>query len=128
MLDLARPIDFTHSYGLLTPVVPVNSSNSFYPPVSLLAATCGRPVKHGNRSTANPVVRICWRLSHYIRARSRQFERTGLPSFSPLIFIPLAKIMPVRRAMGVRTLFNILGPIAIPPDPRFRSSEPTTCV
>jgi anthranilate phosphoribosyltransferase len=40
--------------------------------------------------------------------------------FAPDFHPAMARIMPVRRALGVRTLFNILGPLSNPARPSFQ--------
>jgi anthranilate phosphoribosyltransferase len=94
---------------------------------ALLVAACGVPiVKHGNRSVSS-------------RAGSADvLEALGVPVTAPgvpratlaaarfaFLFAPhhhpaLARVMPVRRALGVRTVFNLLGPLVSPAAPPFQ--------
>lgn len=53
-------------------------------------------------------------------AAARLFERCGFTFLFAPVFHPAMKaIAPVRRALGVRTVFNILGPLTNPASPPF---------
>ena len=94
----------------------------------LLAAAAGaRVVKHGNRSISS-------------RAGSADvLETLGIPIhlgpeegakclaahnfvflFAPRYHPAMAAVMPIRRAMGVRTVFNMLGPLSNPAAPPYQ--------
>ncbi len=94
---------------------------------ALLVAACGTPViKHGNRAVSS-------------RSGSADvLEALGLPMpmspaaaalclletnftflFAPAYHPALARIAPVRKAIGTRTIFNILGPLTNPAQPPF---------
>ncbi len=94
----------------------------------LLAAACGvRVVKHGNRSISS-------------RCGSADvLEHLGLPMplppaqvgdclaatgftflFAPAYHPAMRNIMPVRSALGVRTVFNVLGPLTNPAAPDYQ--------
>jgi len=94
---------------------------------ALLAAACGLPVvKHGNRSVSSK------------SGSSDVLEALGLPLpdnpeavaacvtecgfaflFAPFFHPAMKAIAPVRGALGVRTVFNILGPLTNPARPPF---------
>ena len=93
----------------------------------LLAAAAGaRVVKHGNRSVSSK------------SGSADVLERLGMPMpldaeasldclaalnftflFAPAYHPAMKAIMPVRNALGVRTVFNILGPLANPARPPY---------
>ena len=93
----------------------------------LLAAAAGaRVVKHGNRSVSSK------------SGSADMLENLGMPMpldeaasiaaldaldftflFAPAYHPAMKAIMPVRGALGVRTVFNILGPLANPAEPPF---------
>ena len=95
---------------------------------ALLAAACGLPVvKHGNRSvssrcgSADVIEALGLKLPLDEHAAARCLERTGFTFlFAPYFHPAMGVIAPVRRALGVRTVFNLLGPLTNPAAPRFR--------
>jgi anthranilate phosphoribosyltransferase len=94
---------------------------------SLLAAACGIPiVKHGNRSissrsgSADMLEAIGMRLPPDEDAAIACLEATGYTFLFAPYFHPAMKALgPVRRAMGVRTVFNLLGPLTNPAAPPY---------
>ena len=94
---------------------------------SLLAAACGIPVvKHGNRSissrsgSADVLESLGMRLPEDETAAVACLEATGYTFLFAPYFHPAMKALgPVRRAMGVRTVFNMLGPLTNPAAPPF---------
>ncbi|MDE2293830.1 MAG: anthranilate phosphoribosyltransferase [Gammaproteobacteria bacterium] len=95
---------------------------------ALLAAACGLPVvKHGNRSvssrcgSADVIEALGLKLPLDEAAAAQCLERTGFTFlFAPHFHPAMGVIAPVRRALGVRTVFNLLGPLTNPAAPRFR--------
>lgn len=89
---------------------------------ALLAAACGvRIVKHGNRSvssrcgSADVIEALGLPLPLDELAAGRCLERTGFTFlFAPHYHPAMKAIAPVRAALGVRTVFNLLGPLANP--------------
>lgn len=94
----------------------------------LLAAACGaRVVKHGNRSVSSK------------SGSADMLESLGMPLplegeaiagaldelnftflFAPAFHPAMKAIMPVRGALGVRTVFNLLGPLTNPAQPPYQ--------
>lgn len=94
---------------------------------ALLAAAAGVPVvKHGNRSvsSASGAADVLAALG-YARPQGPDdvpaaLERSGFvflfaPDFHPAV----RTVAPVRQALGVRTIFNVLGPLSNPAEPPF---------
>lgn len=89
---------------------------------ALLAAAAGATVaKHGNRGvtsrsgSADVLEALGIPISHTPESavhalRTHRFAFLHAPSHHPA----LRAVMPVRRALGIRTLFNIVGPLANP--------------
>ncbi len=89
---------------------------------ALVVAAGGAAVaKHGNRGVSSPVGSAdviealggCLQLD--ARAASAVLDACGFVFlFAPAYHPAMAQVAPVRRGLGVRTLFNLLGPLANP--------------
>jgi len=94
----------------------------------LLAAASGsRVVKHGNRSvssksgSADMLECLGMPLPLHEKEAVDCLEATGFTFlFAPAYHPAMKSVMPVRGAMGVRTVFNILGPLTNPASPPFQ--------
>ncbi|HLW26016.1 MAG TPA: anthranilate phosphoribosyltransferase [Steroidobacteraceae bacterium] len=94
---------------------------------ALLTAACGLPViKHGNRSitsrcgSADLIEALGLALPLDERRAAECFAATGFTFLFAPYFHPAMKVLaPVRAALGVRTVFNLLGPLTNPAAPRF---------
>ncbi len=94
---------------------------------ALLAAACGLPVfKHGNRSlsscagSADVLEALGLPLPLDEAAAGRCFTALHFTFlFAPYYHSATKSIAPVRAALGVRTVFNILGPLSNPAEPPF---------
>ena len=92
---------------------------------SLLVASCGLPVvKHGNRSissragAADVLEQLGLRIPLDEKAAAECFKATNFTFlFAPYYHPAMKSVAPVRAALGVRTVFNILGPLANPAQP-----------
>ncbi len=94
---------------------------------ALLAAASGRPVvKHGNRSvssragSADVLEALGFTLPLDESAALSCLEKTGFTFlFAPYFHPAMAVLAPVRRALGVRTVLNLLGPLTNPAEPPY---------
>ena len=94
---------------------------------ALLAAAAGvRVVKHGNRSissrcgSADIVEALGLGLPLDEQAAGECLEASGFTFlFAPHFHPAMKAIAPVRQALGVRTIFNILGPLTNPAEPPY---------
>ena len=94
---------------------------------ALLTAACGMPVvKHGNRSissrcgSADVVEQLGVKLPLDEEAAARCFEANGFTFlFAPFYHPAMRALAPIRAALGVRTVFNLLGPLTNPAAPRY---------
>ena len=103
---------------------------------ALLAAACGLPViKHGNRSVTSQsgsadVLAALGLPIPLDEANARAcLDAVGCTFlFAPHYHPAMQQIGPIRRALGVRTVFNILGPLVNPAAPPYHvigaASEP----
>jgi anthranilate phosphoribosyltransferase len=94
---------------------------------ALLTAAAGLPViKHGNRSvssrtgSADVLEALGLVLPLDERRAAACFQATQFTFlFAPHYHPAMKAVAPVRNAMGVRTVFNILGPLSNPAEPLF---------
>lgn len=95
---------------------------------SLVAAAGGvKMVKHGNRSvssksgSADVLEALGIRLDLDPERAVRQFENANFTFlFAPAYNPAIAHVQPVRKALGVSTLFNTMGPLLSPARPEFQ--------
>jgi anthranilate phosphoribosyltransferase len=93
--------------------------------VAFVAAAAGLPIaKHGNRSvtsrcgSADVLEELGARLDPPAEVSRRALDQTGICFlFAPHYHPGLKHAGPVRRALGVRTIMNILGPCVNPAEP-----------
>jgi anthranilate phosphoribosyltransferase len=94
---------------------------------ALLTAACGVPVaKHGNRSvsshcgSADVLEQLGLKLPLDERAAAACLDQTGFTFlFAPHYHPAMKAVVPVRQALGIRTVFNILGPLTNPATPPY---------
>jgi anthranilate phosphoribosyltransferase len=89
---------------------------------ALVAAAAGVPIaKHGNRSvssrsgSADVLAALGVPIEVEASVAGRALDEIGIAFlFAPLLHPAMREVMPVRRALGVRTVFNLLGPLTNP--------------
>ncbi len=89
---------------------------------ALIAAAAGVPVaKHGNRSvssrsgSADVLEALGVPIETDAGRAGAALDRLGIAFlFAPRLHPAVKEVMPVRRSLGVRTLFNVLGPLTNP--------------
>lgn len=94
---------------------------------ALLTAACGLPVvKHGNRSissrsgSADLIEAIGFTLPLDENRAAECFVATGFTFlFAPYFHPAMKALAPIRNALGIRTVFNLLGPLTNPAAPRY---------
>lgn len=89
---------------------------------AFVAAGAGVPIaKHGNRAvssacgSADVLAALGVNVDLDAAAMSGILDRVGISFlFAPRLHPAMAAVMPVRRELGVRTIFNLLGPLTNP--------------
>ncbi len=89
---------------------------------ALLAAAAGVPIaKHGNRSvssrsgSADVLEALGVPIDIDPETAGRALDEVGIAFlFAPKLHPAMKEVMPVRRTLGVRTIFNVLGPLTNP--------------
>ena len=89
---------------------------------ALVAAAAGVPVaKHGNRSvssksgSADVLAALGVPIETVPEQAARALHTVGIAFlFAPRLHPAMKEVMPVRKALGVRTIFNVLGPLTNP--------------
>jgi anthranilate phosphoribosyltransferase len=89
---------------------------------ALVAAAAGVPVaKHGNRSvssksgSADVLAALGVKIEVDPETAGRTLDSVGIAFlFAPLLHPAMREVMPVRRELGMRTIFNVLGPLTNP--------------
>jgi anthranilate phosphoribosyltransferase len=95
---------------------------------AFVVAGAGLPVaKHGNRAlssksgSADVLEVLGIRLDLDAGQVAKCIDEAGIGFiFAPAFHPAMAKVMPVRRELGIRTAFNILGPLTNPARPSFQ--------
>jgi anthranilate phosphoribosyltransferase len=95
---------------------------------ALLTAACGLPVvKHGNRSissrsgSADVIEQLGFTMPLNETQAAQCFAATGFTFlFAPYFHPAMKALAPIRSALGIRTVFNLLGPLTNPAAPRYR--------
>jgi anthranilate phosphoribosyltransferase len=95
---------------------------------ALLAAACGLPVvKHGNRSvssrcgSADLIEQLGFALPLDETQSAACFAACGFTFlFAPYFHPAMRSLAPIRAALGVRTVLNLLGPLTNPAAPRYQ--------
>jgi anthranilate phosphoribosyltransferase len=94
---------------------------------ALVAAAAGAPViKHGNRSissqsgSADVLAALGMSVPWDAAKAGEMFAKTGFTFlFAPAYHPAMKSIAPVRTTIGIRTIFNMVGPLANPARPPF---------
>jgi anthranilate phosphoribosyltransferase len=130
MRALARQpaITNTHAIDIVGTGGDASGSFNLSTGASLLTAACGVDVvKHGNRSvssksgSADVLEQLGLKLPLDEAAAGACLAATRFTFlFAPHYHPAMKAVAPVRQAMGVRTVFNILGPLTNPAAPKFQ--------
>jgi anthranilate phosphoribosyltransferase len=130
MRERARKLDLNGGYVLDTAGTGGDGAGTFNisTGAALVAAAAGVPVaKHGNRAISGEVgaADVLEQLGIKIDLDPAGLNRCLARARCCFVFAPsyhpvLARLAGLRRALGTRTIFNLLGPLANPAHPRFQ--------
>jgi anthranilate phosphoribosyltransferase len=114
--DRSHLVDIVGTGGDGANTFNISTASSF-----VIAAAGGRVAKHGGRSvssksgSADAFEALGASIELQPEQVARCIERTGIGfMYAPLHHPAMKVVAPVRKEMGVRTLFNILGPLTNP--------------
>ena len=103
-----------------------NSFNLSTGTALLTAATGAKVVKHGNRSvssksgSADLLEALDIKLADNPESVKEVLKQYGFVFlFAPFFHPAMKHIAPIRQALGIRTVFNILGPLTNPAEPKY---------
>jgi anthranilate phosphoribosyltransferase len=130
LLELAHPVDLSEFGPLDLCGTGGDGKNSFN--ISTLAAFVvagagGKVAKHGNygvssaAGSSNVLEELGYSFSNDPDTLKRELDQVGITFLHAPLFHPAMKeVAPVRKALGVKTFFNVLGPLVNPADPPYQ--------
>ena len=128
MLELCLKVDFSEFDPLDIVGTGGDAKDTFNISTlsSVVVAAAGYPVaKHGNKSissacgSSNVLEYLGYKFTNDVSKLKRHLDKYKICFLHAPLFHPAMKnIMPVRNDMGVRTFFNILGPLSNPCFPK----------
>lgn len=93
----------------------------------IVAGTGQKVAKHGNygmtsaSGASNVMEQLGYKLKNDISALKREIETANICFLHAPLFHPAMKTVgPLRKSLGIRTFFNMLGPMINPADPDFQ--------
>ena len=132
LIDLAVRVNLNNGYGIDLCGTGGDGKNTFNISTasSFVVAAAGYPViKHGNygatavSGSSNIMEYFGYRFSNEERKLQNELDRTGLCFLHAPLFHPALKVVgPVRKQLGIKTFFNMLGPLVNPANPDYRIS------
>ncbi|ADC66132.1 anthranilate phosphoribosyltransferase [Ferroglobus placidus DSM 10642] len=94
---------------------------------AIIISMFGKVAKHGNKSvtsksgSANVLEAFGIKINLNPEEAKKMIEKTNFAFlFAPLYHPPLKNVMDVRRELKIRTIFNVLGPLANPANPAYQ--------
>ncbi|MCB0333275.1 MAG: anthranilate phosphoribosyltransferase, partial [Bdellovibrionales bacterium] len=130
MLELCVPVDFSEHHAIDVCGTGGDGKDTFN--ISTLTAftlaACGVKVtKHGNYGvssgcgSSNVLEELGVKFTNDTDLLRRQLDTVGIACLHAPLFHPAMKhVAPIRRELGLRTFFNLLGPLVNPSRPTFQ--------
>jgi anthranilate phosphoribosyltransferase len=130
LIDLAIKVNLNDGYGIDLCGTGGDGKNTFN--ISTLAsfvvAAAGYPViKHGNygatslSGSSNIMEYFGYKLSNNEDKLQQELSKTGICFLHAPLFHPALKVVgPVRKQLGIKSFFNMLGPLVNPANPTYQ--------
>lgn len=132
LIDLAVRVKLNDGYGIDLCGTGGDGKNTFNISTvsSFVVAAAGYPViKHGNygatsvSGSSNIMEHLGYRFSKEESKLQNELDQTGICFLHAPLFHPALKAVgPVRKQLGIKTFFNILGPLVNPANPDYQVS------
>lgn len=132
LIELAVSVDLNDGYGIDMCGTGGDGKNTFNISTvsSFVVAAAGYPViKHGNygatsvSGSSNVMEYFGYRFSNEEGKLQRELTGAGICFLHAPLFHPALKVVgPVRKQLGIKTFFNMLGPLVNPARPGFQLS------
>jgi anthranilate phosphoribosyltransferase len=132
LIELAIPVDLNDGYGIDLCGTGGDGKNTFNISTlsSFVVAACGYPViKHGNygatsvSGSSNVLEYLGYKLSNEEDKLQKELDKTGICFLHAPLFHPALRVVgPVRKQLGIKSFFNMLGPLVNPANPGYQLS------
>ena len=132
LIDLAIRVNLNDGYGIDLCGTGGDGKNTFNISTvsSFIVAAAGYPViKHGNygatsvSGSSNVMEFLGYRFSKEENKLQKELSKTGICFLHAPLFHPALKVVgPIRKQLGVKTFFNMLGPLVNPANPKYQLS------
>lgn len=132
LIDLAVRVNLNDGYGIDLCGTGGDGKNTFNISTisSFVVAAAGYPViKHGNygatavSGSSNVMEYLGYHFSNQEDKLQRELTETGICFLHAPLFHPALKVVgPIRKQLGVKTFFNMLGPLVNPANPAYQLS------
>lgn len=129
LLELAKPVDFRGVDSIDIVGTGGDKKNTFNISTMSAVVVAGagyKVTKHGSYSvssacgSSNVLEHLGYEFTHDNDVLNRQLDDANICFLHAPVFHPAMKaVVPVRRALGVKTFFNILGPLVNPAQPKY---------
>jgi anthranilate phosphoribosyltransferase len=130
LIELAVRVNLNDGYGIDLCGTGGDGKNTFNISTvsSFVVAAAGYPVvKHGNygatsvSGSSNVIEHFGYRFSNDESKLQKELSEAGICFLHAPLFHPaLKKVGPVRKSIGIKTFFNMLGPLVNPANPRYQ--------
>ncbi len=132
LLDLAVRVNLNEGYGIDLCGTGGDGKNTFNISTvsSFVVAAAGYPViKHGNygatavSGSSNVMEHVGYRFSNDESKLQKELDKAGICFLHAPLFHPALKVVgPIRKQLGIKTFFNMLGPLVNPANPEYQLS------